>query len=164
MLELASEAAAPLAQFDAWILARGQSAYSGLAPRTIRDEGDPCAFVWSDIANGAPLTVRQAAYQIQQGCLDTLDEEARTALSGWADALIAADCAPLVSEAAEVAKALSERVSEYQQYWCEPSFKCRSGPDEPWICCDECGAELTKLNAYIANTEEGLCVMCGESR
>ena len=161
IVELASQAAAATTQFDAWILARGQSAYTPLTQRTARADDDPCTFTWTDPATSGPLTTGQAAYQIQRDCLDTLDTEARTALTRWANTLIATDRAPTAAQLADVAKALSERVSEYQQHWCAPTFKIRSGPDEPWLCCDSCDAVLTHLNVLTANSGEALCVMCG---
>lgn len=162
IVELAAQAAAATAQFDAWILARGQSAYTGLTKRTARHDGDRCVFVWADPATGGALTVGQAAYQIQRDYLDALDVETRAAQDLWADTLIGSDSAAAAAQIADVADALSERISEYRQHWCAPTFKLRSGSDEPWLSCDGCGAVLTHLNVLAANSEEALCVMCGE--
>ena len=163
VVELASETARPLAQFDAWILDKGQGAYAGIGDRVIRSPDDPCAFVWTDLGSSERLNVRQAAYKIQESCLGHLDEAARLALSAWANALIDADAALTIAEAADVSHALASRVEEYRQWWCEPPFKWSSS-DDAWISCVACGANITHLNRYMINADEVFCVMCGESQ
>ena len=150
IVEMASEAARPLAQLDAWVLSRGQSAYTGLVEGRPRPPGEPCAFVWASPGTGTLLTARQAAVKIQQASLELLEETVAAALADRGVDAATAD-------------AVRERLVEYRRHWCDPSFKRISGPDEPWIACDGCGVELTHMNCYIANQDEGLCVMCGES-
>ena len=139
-----------MTQFEAWNLDRGQNAYAPLTAKT-RQRGDPCVFVWTDLDSDESLTVAQAAYKIQQSCLDVVEKQARSTLN---DAGIA--------DTDEAAVVVWEKIEQYRLHWCAASFRRRAG--EPPICCDGCGVELTALNCLTASTQQGWCVLCGEAR